>query len=102
MNGCRFIIMAALILALVWVGGPSTATAQTSSGSDFANLCRAVGAKEGKMSREQFLAKAKDKDAAAQLFDACDANRDKIITEEEATPKHMEGLKNQAIRLTTP
>jgi hypothetical protein len=61
-----------------------------------------VGAKEGKISREQFLASAKDKEAAAQLFDACDANKDKIITEEEATPKHMEGLKNQAIRLTTP
>jgi hypothetical protein len=102
LNGFRFIIVAALFLALVCAGGPSTATAQTSSGSDFANLCRAVGAKEGKISREQFLAKAKDKDAAAQLFDACDTNRDKIITVEEATPKNMEGLKNQAIRLTTP
>ena len=102
MKCCRFIIMAALILALSCGGGPSTTTAQTSSGSDFANLCRAVGAKGGKMSREQFLAKAKDKDAAAKLFDACDANQDRIITEKEATPRHMEGLKNQAIRLTTP
>jgi hypothetical protein len=102
MNAYRFIIMAAIILALVWIGGPSAATAQTSSGSDFANLCQAVGAKEAKISREQFIAKAKDKDAAAQFFDACDANRDKTITEDEATPKHMEGLKDQAIRLTTP
>lgn len=102
MNAQRFIIMAAIILALVWVGGPSAAIAQTSSGSAFANLCQAVGAKEGKISREQFIAKAKDKDAAAQFFDACDANRDKTITEDEATPQHMEGLKDQAIRLTTP
>jgi hypothetical protein len=102
MNADRFIIMAAIILALVWVGGPSATTAQASSGSDFANLCQAVGAKEGKISRKQFIAKAKDKDAAAQFFDACDANGDKTITEDEATPKHMEGLKDQAIRLTTP
>lgn len=102
MNAYKFFIMAAIILALVWVGDPSTAAAQTSSSSDFDNLCRAVGAKEGKISREQFIAKAKDKDAAAQFFDACDANQDKTITEEEATPKHMKGLKNQAIRLTNP
>ena len=51
MNAHRFIIMAAIILALVWVGGPSAATAQTSLGSDFANLCQAVVAKEGKISR---------------------------------------------------
>lgn len=102
MNAYRFIIMGAVILAWIWIGGPATATAQTSSSSDFANLCRAVGAKEGKISREKFIAKAKDKEAAAQFFDACDANQDKTITEEEATPKHMKGLKNQAIRLTNP
>ena len=77
--------------------GPA-ATAQTSSGSDFAKLCGAIAAKEGKISREQFIAKAKDKEAAAQLFDACDDNHDKIITEKEATPKHMKGLKRQVIR----
>jgi len=102
MKGCRYIFMAALILALVGGVDLSGATAQTPSGSEFANLCRAVGAQEGNVTREQFIAKAKDKDAAAQFFDACDANHDKIITEEEATPQHMEGLKNQAIRLTTP
>jgi hypothetical protein len=102
MNGCRIIIMVALILALVCGVDPSAATAQTPPGSEFANLCRAVGAKEGKISREQFIAKAKDKDAAAQLFDACDANHDKTITEKEATPRYIEGLKDQAIRHVTP
>jgi len=54
------------------------------------------------MSREQFLAKSKDKQAAAKLFDACDANRDKMITEEEARQGNIEGMKRQAIRLTSP
>ena len=102
MNGCRFIMMAAFILALVCGVDPSAATAQTPVGSDFANLCRSIGAKEGKISREQFIAKSKDKEAAAQLFDACDANHDKIITEQEATPQRTQRLKEQVIRLTTP
>ena len=101
MNGCRFIMMAAFILALVCGVDPSAATAQPPVGSDFANLCRSIGAKEGKISREQFIAKSKDKEAAAQLFDACDANRDKIITEKETTPKSTKRLE-EVIRLTTP
>jgi hypothetical protein len=102
MNGCRIIIMVALILALVCGEGPSAATAQPPAGSEFANLCRAVGAKEGNITREEFIAKSKDKDAAAQFFDACDANHDKIITEKEATPKHVNRLKHQVIRTITP
>ena len=105
MNGFRFILLAALIMALGCGGGSTTTTRSTaprSSGSDFAQLCRAVGAEGGKMSREQFLAKSKDKQAAAKLFDACDANRDRMITEEEARQGNIEGMKRQAIRLTSP
>lgn len=102
MNEFRFILLAALILALGCGGGPATSTAPRSSTSDFAQLCRAVGAEGNKISREQFLAKAKDKKAAAELFDACDANRDRIMTEEEARRGNIEGMKRQAIRLTTP
>lgn len=99
----RLIILAALILALGCGGGPSTTTAARSSGSsDFARLCRAVGAEGGQISREQFLAKAQDKKAAAELFDACDANRDRMLTEAEAEKGRMDELKRQVIRLTTP
>ena len=45
---------------------------------------------------------AKDKEAAARLFDTCDADRDRVITEQEARAGHMQSLKSQAIRLTTP
>jgi hypothetical protein len=61
-----------------------------------------VGAEGGKISREQFLAKARDKDTAARPFDACDANRDRILTEEEARRGRLEALKREIIRLNTP
>lgn len=104
MDWCKFFIVAALILALGCAGGPpaTTGPSRTSGSSDFAQLCRAVGAEGGQISREQFLAKAQDKEAAAKLFDACDANRDRILSEQEAQQARMDELKRQVIRLTTP
>jgi hypothetical protein len=95
---------AALILAMGCGGGTSTTTtkAPPSASNDFAKLCRAVGAEGGQIGREQFLAKAKDKETAAQLFDACDANRDRILSEEEAQAERMDELRRQVIRLTSP
>jgi hypothetical protein len=61
-----------------------------------------VGAEGGKISREDFLAKAKDKKAAGELFDACDVNQDQMVTREEAEPNYLESLKGQVIRLYTP
>ena len=57
MNVFRFILPAALIVALGCGGGPSASTAPrasagSSSSSDFAKLCRAVGAEGGKIQRE--------------------------------------------------
>lgn len=102
MKWCRLILVTSLFLSLVCGVGLSAAIAQTSSGSDFANLCQAVGADKGQITREQFIASAKDKEAAAQLFDACDANRDKILSEEEARQERMNELKRQVLPLTTP
>lgn len=102
MTNFRLIVIAIVILALGCGGGPATTTAPRSSGSDFTKLCRAVGAEGDSISREKFVAQAKDKEAAARLFDACDANQDNTITESEARAGHMESLKGQAIRLTTP
>jgi len=104
MKCCGFIMAAALILAWGCGGGPSTTTtkAPPSASNDFAKLCRAVGAEGGQIGREQFLAKAKDKETAARLFDACDANRDRILSEEEAKQERMDELKREVIRLTTP
>jgi hypothetical protein len=62
-----------------------------------------TGATDGKLSRQQFLAQAKDKQGAAQLFDACDTNRDSFLTEEEATTNvnYFEDLRRQVILFHT-
>ncbi len=100
----RLVIMAALILALGCAGAPPAATgpSRTTGSADFAKLCRAVGAEGDTISREQYLAKAKDKETAAALFDACDINRDRLLSEEEAEQGRMDELKREVIRLTTP
>jgi hypothetical protein len=104
MNLLRFLILAVFILAL-GCGGGSTVKSTTSPATsyEFRRLCLTVGAQDGRISREAFLNQAKDKAAAAQLFDACDVNRDFFVTEEEANrANYLESLKAQVIRLTTP
>jgi len=96
----RFLLWATLIPALGCA--PMSPAPTAASRSEFRQLCKSVGAEGGKLGRQHFLAQAKDKDAAAKLFDACDVNQDGFVTEEEARPDHLEGLKGQAIRLTTP
>ena len=104
MKYCGLIMMAAFILAWGCGGGTKTTTqkAPPSTSNDFALLCRAVGAEGGQIAREQFIAQAKDKEAAAKLFDACDANQDRMLSEAEAKPERMDELKREVIRLTTP
>jgi hypothetical protein len=103
MNWYRFLIPAALIFALGCGGGPSPTTApQSSSGSEFSKLCRAIGSGEGKLEREKFIAHSQDKEAAAKLFDACDAQQKGFLTQEDVEPAYMDRLKGQVIRVTEP
>ncbi len=100
MNFYRFLIISALILSLGCGGGPSTATApKSSSNSEFAKMCRAMGAEGGKLEREQFIAQAKDKEAAAKLFDSCDSQHKGYLTEEDVSQTNMDRLKWQAIHM---
>ena len=100
MSPNRFFIIVAFFLAMGCAGGPSTAT--TSSSSDFAKLCKAVGAEGGKLEREKFIAHSKDKEAAAKLFDSCDTQRKGYLTEEDVTPAYINRLKGQAFRYINP
>ena len=100
MNLYRFLVLSALIFALGCGGGPSTATAPKSSpSSEFGKMCRAMGAEGGKLEREKFIAQAKDKEAAAKLFDSCDAQHKGYLIEEDVTPDKMDRLKGQAIHM---
>jgi hypothetical protein len=98
MSWYRFLISAVLIFTLGCASGPSPATSRPSTSSEFRKLCRATGAEGGKLEREKFIARAKDKEAAAKLFDACDTQHKGYLTEKEVKATEMEGLKRQVIR----
>jgi hypothetical protein len=100
---CLFIFI--IVLAMGCGGGPTTTTTQaTPIGDEFQRLCSSLGSSNGKISRAQFLANAKDKNAANQLFDACDVNKDNFVTQEEAAqaPYSFQNLKTQVILFQTP
>ena len=94
-----------LIGALGSCGGPATSkTTDTNMGYEFRRLCSLLASTKGKISREQFLAAAKYKEAANRLFDACDVNQDNLITQSKAQSNaiYFENLKSQVILFHTP
>jgi hypothetical protein len=109
MNLLRAFCLLITILALGCGGGPTTTTTKTTTtqatpiGYEFQRLCSTLGSSNGQISRSQFLANAKDPQAANQLFTACDVNQDNFITQEEATqaPYSFENLKSQVILFRT-
>jgi hypothetical protein len=104
MNLLRAFCLLIFIVVMGCGGGLKTTTTQTTPiGNEFQRLCSTLGSSNGKISREQFLANAKDKNAANQLFNACDINRDNFVTQEEATqaPYSFQNLKTQVILFNT-
>ncbi len=104
MNLLRPLLLAALIFSLGSCAGPATTTTKASTGYEWRRLCSTLGAPGGEITRAQFLAAANDKEAAAQVFDACDVDRTGVLTEKEATanPTYFENLKSQVILFHTP
>lgn len=96
----RMWLGAFLMAALACASQAPAPTAATRA--EFRQLCKSLGMEGDKLSRDRFLAQAQDKETAARLFDACDRNRDGLVTEEEVQPDYLESLKSQVIRLTTP
>ncbi len=106
MNLLRVLLLAALIVTVGSCGGPATTTktANSSTGYEWRRLCSTLGSENSQITRSQFLAMANDKEAAAQVFDACDVGHTGVITEKEATanPIYFENLKSQVILFHTP
>jgi hypothetical protein len=104
MNLLRTFFLTILILALASCGGPATTTANKNTSYEFKRLCLAVGAQDNRITRDQFMAVAKDKESAGQLFDACDVNRTGYITENEVASNsvYFESLKAQVHMFQTP
>jgi|UniRef100_A0A7V6A1D0 hypothetical protein len=106
MNLLRAVGLLILILAMGCGGGPKTTTytPNTPIGYEFQRLCSVLGSQNGQISRAQFLANARDKNAANELFNACDINGDNFVTEQEAAqaPYSFENLKTQVMIFQTP
>jgi len=103
MKWYRFLVPAALIFTLGCAGDPSTAAApKSSSSSEFGKFCRSIGANEGKLARDKFIAQSQNQEMAAELFDACDTQKKGYLTEEDVKPGDMDRLKRQVIPRTTP
>ena len=105
MNLLRPLLVAVLLVALSSCGGPATTTTTNSNtGYEFRRLCSTLGSPDSRITRDQFLAQATDKEAAAQVFDACDVHHTGVLTEKEATanPVYFENLKSQVILFHTP
>ena len=105
MNLLRVLLIVALIVTLGSVEAPEPPLPRPlrMSVPILKKLCQTVGATNNRITREQFIAAAKDKKVAAQLFDACDVERTGVLTEQEAeqNPKYFENLKNQVILFHT-
>ncbi len=105
MNLLHAFLFISLILALGSCGGPTkTTTTNANMGYEFRRICSTLGSPDNQITRSQFLAQATDKDAAAQVFDACDVQHTGVLTEKEATanPIYFENLKSQVILFHTP
>ena len=95
-----------LIVALM-LGGCATETPQQQASNDYKALCRVIDTHHGgAITKEEFLAAAKDKKTAANVFLLCDINRNGVLEAQEAqqAKRMMEKriMKREALRLTEP
>ncbi len=93
-----------LVLALgLLVNCCATTTQETTTPRNFVGLCQAIGLKHGgKITKEELLASAKDKDEATTLgalYDLCDVQHKGYITSDELARSNR---LQEVIRLTTP
>lgn len=67
--------------------------------SEYRALCSAIAkGGGGKITKEQYLAAAKDKAQAGKVFQQCDVNNKGYITEEDVETPHKMRMLQEAIR----
>ena len=97
----NWILVLVLVLGLL-VNCCATTTQETTQ-RNFTGLCQAIGMQHGgKITKEDLLAAAKNKDEAATLgalYDLCDVEHKGYITSDELARSNR---LQQVIRLTTP
>lgn len=100
MNWLKRVIF--FIIATILVYGCASTNEQITR-SDFRAICQAVSPKGGgKISKQDFLAAAKDKEKAEEVFLMCDVNKDNYLTENEVWEREKVKMMQNVLRLTEP
>ncbi len=70
---------------------------------EFLMVCKAKAREHGgKISKQEFIAEARDKKQAEQIFEACDVKKHGYLTEEELFEPQKRRMIQEVIRLTEP
>jgi hypothetical protein len=87
------------LLAAILING-CAASPKPAARSDFEELCQALGKTDGKISKEELLAAAKNKEQAEKIFDMCEKNQEGFLTVEEANRQNW--AIRELLRFTPP
>lgn len=92
-----------LLVTLITVAGCATTEPQvTKSKGDYNTLCYLLSKKQqDPITKEEFVAAAKNKEEAEKVFLLCEPSKDQILTKDEFDTLKPE-LKQQVIRLVSP
>jgi Ca2+-binding EF-hand superfamily protein len=89
-----------LILAMGLLVNCCATTTQEATPENFPALCRNIDTNhDGKITKEELLAAAKNKEEAASLYDLCDVQKKGHVSYDELSQSNR---LQQVIRLTTP
>ena len=87
------------LVAAALLAGCGSLDEQRAPRSEYRALCNDIAkGGGGKITKEQFLAAAKDKEQAERTFQACDVNNKGYITEEDVSNPQKMRMLQQAIR----
>ena len=83
------IIALALLLAALLIGGCAT-TEDKKAQADIDALCASLDLnQDGKITKEEFVARATDKKKAAEIFDTCDSGKKGYLTYDDVRQQYQ-------------
>jgi len=100
MNWLKKIIL--FTVAAILMNGCASPDDQQSK-KEYYSICNVIAKSGGgKISKEEFMAAAKDKEQATEVYKMCDPNNTGYITEDVATDATKMRRMQQVIRMTEP
>lgn len=102
MNRLKKVILF-MVVALLMYGCAPLDDQKPKVSSEFQSMCNAIAKSGGgKITREEFMAAAKDKEQAAIVYQLCDPTNKGHITEEDVSDPQKMRMMQEVIRMTEP